>query len=64
MKIEISLFGTIVILFVLHTILTHLFNWLYRKTMYGRYGALPIVCVFIYIYEIIFVIAFLNFLIK
>lgn len=64
MKIEPSLFAIVVILFVLHTILTHLFNWSYRKIMYGDHDSLPIVCVFIYIFEIAFVISFLDYLIK
>ena len=31
MKIEISVFATIAMLFVLHTVLTHLFNWWFRQ---------------------------------
>jgi hypothetical protein len=33
MKIEISLFATVVMLILLHTVLTHLFNWGWRKTI-------------------------------
>lgn len=30
MKVEISVLGIIVIIFVIHTVLTHLLNWIYR----------------------------------
>ena len=32
MKIEISVFAIVVMLILLHTIVTHLFNWWFRKS--------------------------------
>ncbi len=64
MKIEISIFAAIVILFVLHTILTHLFNWWFRKTMSSSYDTEGIISVFLYTFEIIIVLGTLNTLLK
>ena len=64
MKIEISEFAIVVMLFVSHTISTHLFNWWFRKTMHSSYDAEGIVCVFLYMFEIILVLGSLNTLLK
>ena len=64
MKIEISVFTAIVILFVLHTVLTHLFNWWFRKTMSSSYDTEGVISVLLYTFEIVLILGFLNTLIK
>ena len=36
MKIEISVFAAVIILFFLHTVLIHLFNWWFRSSKYDE----------------------------
>ena len=60
MKVEISVFAAIVILFVLHTFLIHLLNWWYRESN----EVSSLLCLFTYMFEIIMVLGTLNILLK
>jgi hypothetical protein len=60
MKIEISVFAAIVILFVLHTFLINLLNWWYRESS----EVSSLLCLFTYMFEIIIVLGTLNTLLK
>ena len=60
MKIEISVFATVVILFVLHTFLIQLLNWWYRESS----EVSSLLCLFTYMFEILLVLGSLNILIK
>lgn len=37
MEVRISLFVAVMLIFVLHTIITHLQNWIFRATKYEDY---------------------------
>ena len=65
MKIEISEFAIVVILFVLHTIVTHLFNWWFRTTFDDPKGKnLTLFCIILIIMEFILVLLPLNILLR
>lgn len=59
MELKVSIFAAVILLFVLHTILTHLFNWLFRLFFNKDSIALP--CFFfLNIFELIIFICLLS----
>ena len=58
--VSVSIFSVIILIFVLHTILTHLLNWLFRE-MSPNHVMLPIL---LSIVEFIVIIASLNYFIN
>lgn len=60
METTVSLFGAIVIIFIVHTILTHLINWMIREAVNEEVGGLSIV---VMIVELTLTLSIINWII-
>ena len=64
MEIKISLFAVVVMLILLHTVLTHLFNWGWRKTVNNPKESTPniLIAFFAIVEMLLLLITLLNLL--
>jgi hypothetical protein len=63
MEVSVPVLGLVLLIFTLHTILTHLINWAYRRA-WENDGVLVFLTVFLTIVEIGACISLLNYYIK
>lgn len=45
MTVKVSVLGIVILIFILHTIITHLLNWMFRESLEEETGALTILSV-------------------
>jgi hypothetical protein len=60
MQVTVSLFGIIALIFVLHTVLQHFFNWFIRKTFNANYMGLVFVLSVILFFEVVVSLAIIS----
>jgi hypothetical protein len=63
MEVSVPVLGLVLLIFTLHTILTHLLNWAYRKA-WEEDGVLVFLTVFLTIVEVAICVSLLDYYIK
>lgn len=53
MKVEVSVIGIVLLIFVIHTVLTHLLNWMYRESAEDESGSLLFFSLILTVIEVI-----------
>jgi hypothetical protein len=63
MTVSVPVLGIVLLIFTLHTVLTHLLNWAYRRA-WAEDGVLVFLTVFLTIVEVIICVSLLDYYIK
>ena len=63
MEVSVPVLGLVLLIFTLHTILTHLLNWAYRKAWH-KDGGLVFLTAFLTIVEVVICVSLLKYYIK
>jgi hypothetical protein len=63
MEVSVPVLGLVLLIFTLHTILTHLLNWVYRKA-WAEDGVLVFFTALLTIVEVIICVSLLDYYIK
>jgi hypothetical protein len=63
MEVSVPVLGIVLLIFTLHTVLTHLLNWAYRKA-WQEDGVLVFLTVLLTIVEVIICVSLLDYYIK